>query len=71
MTIRDLMENFTIQGRYVVKQWNNEEEIYKVVATGFSFENEIWQYDEVLDYDITYMYCQDDELIIEIAISEE
>lgn len=71
MTIRDLMENFTIQGRYVVKQWYDEEEIYKVVATGFSFENEIWQYDGVLDYDITYMYCQDDELVIEIATSEE
>lgn len=57
MTIRDLVEQFTIQGPYQIKKWNNKEETFDILAERNSFEDEHYKIkDEFLDMEIKYMY---------------
>ena len=55
MTIRDLMEQFTIQGEYQIKRWSDEKETYDILAEGRDFEYDKIN-DEALDAEIKYMY---------------
>lgn len=55
MTIRDLMEQFTIQGAYQIKKWDDEKETYNILAEGQDFEYDKIN-DESLDAEIKYMY---------------
>ena len=57
MTIRDLMEQFTIQGAYQIKKWDDEKEMYNILAEGQDFEYESHNInDKYLDAEIKYMY---------------
>lgn len=57
MTIRDLMEQFTIQGAYQIKKWDDTEEAYNILAEGQDFEYESHKInDATLDAEIKYMY---------------
>lgn len=55
MTIRDLMEQFTIQGAYQITKWDDEKETYNILAEGQDFEYDKIN-DESLDAEIKYMY---------------
>ena len=58
MSIRDLMEQFTIQGGYQIKRWIDKEGTYIILAEGQEFEYESYKIkDEVLDAKIKYMYA--------------
>ena len=57
MTIRDLMEQFTIQGAYQIQKWDDKGIRCNILAEGINFEDEQCNIcDEALDSEITYMY---------------
>lgn len=67
MTIRELLDNFEIQGAFIVKVWNEDTNDCAILAEGEQFEYQIWHNDnEVLDRKITYMYAVDGTLVIEV-----
>ena len=67
MCIRDMIEQFEIQGAYHIKQWDNRICDCVTVAKGKDFEIEKYDIDsEVLGRRIAYMYVVDDVLNIEI-----
>ena len=56
MTIRDLTEQFTIQGAYKIQKWDEEDKC-TILAEGEDFEYDKCHIcDEALDSEITYMY---------------
>lgn len=57
MTIRDLIEQFTIQGAYKIQKLDDKGIKCEVLAEGTNFEDEQCNIcDEALDSEITYMY---------------
>ena len=67
MCIRELIDQFEIQGRFCIKMWDNESCDDTILAKGYDFECDKWDIDEdILERKITYMYSVDDELVIEV-----
>ena len=68
MCIRDLIDQFEIQGAYCIKEWEWEAEDYTILAEGHDFECDKWDIDEdILDKSkIAYMYAVDGVLNIEV-----
>lgn len=67
MTIHDLIEQFTIQGGYCVKQWSEEHNDCMVLEEGRDFECEWYNFSEaVMNGKISYMYAVDGVLNIEL-----
>ena len=64
MTIRDLINQFEIQGAYCIKKWNEEED-YIIFAEGYDFELRHYK-EKDLNRNITYMYAVDGRLNIEV-----
>lgn len=67
MTIQDLIDQFTIQGGYIIKMWNDEAEDSVTLAEGSDFEYEHYKIkSKYLNKRITYMYAVDGVLNIEV-----
>lgn len=67
MSIRDLTEQFTIQGAFCIKAWYPDKGELITVAEGNDFDCDRWDIDdEILEGEILYMFVQDDVLHIEI-----
>lgn len=67
LTIQDLLDRFEIQGAYKVVAYNGETDEATIVAEGYelkSFEIE----DRYADAEISYMYAEDNVLVIEINL---
>lgn len=62
LTIRDLTDQFEIQGNVVVKEWIDGKERYNILCKSDSaiFNN------KVIDKEIKYMYSENDKLVIEV-----
>ena len=66
-TIKDLDDQFRIQGMFHIKVWDDDRFVYKTLAEGNDFECNNWDiYREILDRKITYMYAVDGVLNIEV-----
>ena len=65
MTIRDLIDQFEIQGGYCIKKYDYEEEDYIIFAKGHDFECERHK-EQDLNRNITYMYAVNGVLNIEV-----
>ena len=66
LTIRDLIEQFEIQGAYKVMSYSEETDDLTIVAEGYDirpFKIE----DRYLDAEIAYMYADDNVLVIEVS----
>lgn len=67
MCIRELIDQFEIQGRFIIKTWEDDACDCVTLAKGYDFECEKWDIDEeILERKITYMYVIDDVLNIEV-----
>ena len=67
MCIRELVDQFEIQGRFIIKVWEDDACDCVTLAKGCDFEYEKWDIDEeILERKITYMYVTNDELNIEV-----
>jgi hypothetical protein len=66
LTIRDLIEQFEIQGAYKIMSYSEETDDLTIVAEGYDirpFKIE----DKYLDVEIAYMYADDNVLVIEVS----
>lgn len=70
MSIRQLLDyGIEIQGTYRIKIWSDKEEEYIELADGKDFEIEHYKLkEEYKNATITYMYCANNELVIEIEL---
>ena len=67
MCIRELLDQFDIQGAYIIKVWNDNVVDYKILANGSDFECDHWDMmEDILERKITYMYAVDGVLNIEV-----
>lgn len=67
MCIREMIEQFEIQGAYHIKKWDDNICDCITAAKGSDFEIDKYDIDdEVLERKITYMYVVDDVLNIEV-----
>lgn len=67
LCIRELTEQFEIQGAFHVKAWDNETEDCVTLAEGSDFECDKWDIaEDILEREITYMYAVDGVLNIEV-----
>ncbi len=67
LTIQDLLDQFEIQGAYKVVAYNGETDEATIVAEGYELKN--FQIDDkYVDAEITYMYAEDNTLVIEINL---
>ena len=67
MTVKDLINSFTIQGAFCIKEWNWEKGDYTILASGNDFECEYFDIaDGVLESGITYIYAIDGIMTIEV-----
>lgn len=67
LSIRDLINQFEIQGGYKVMAYNEEADELTIVAEGY--EIRFAQLEEkYLDAEIAYMYAEDNVLVIEVNI---
>ena len=67
MCIRELLDQFEIEGEFVIKKYNNDIDTYIILSAGDQFEYQVWADDNgVLDRKITYMYAVDGVLTIEV-----
>lgn len=65
MCIREMLDQFDIQGTYCIKAWDDDD--YVILAEGMDFECDHWDIDdEILERKITYMFALDNTLIIEV-----
>jgi hypothetical protein len=72
MSIQELLYQFTIQGAYIIKGWDDEICDCVTLVEGSDFECEQWDIDDkILNADISYMYAIDDVLNIEIEWNTE
>lgn len=65
LTIQDLIERFEIQGAYKVIVYDDKTDKQMVVAEGYEIRFSQME-DKYLDAEITYMYADDNVLVIEI-----
>lgn len=67
MCIQELIDQFTIQGMYCIKTYDNDMEECVILAEGNDFE---WEQcnirEDYLNSDIIYMYVEDGVLNIEV-----
>ena len=67
MCIRELNDQFEIQGKFHIKMWDDESEDCVTLVEGSDFEIDRWEIDEdILERKITYMYAIDGVLNIEL-----
>lgn len=67
MCIRELLDQFDIQGAYIIKVWNDNVVDYETLANGSDFECDHWDMmEDILERKITYMYAVDGVLNIEV-----
>ena len=67
MCIRELMEQFEIEGAFHIKVWNEETNDYVTLSEGSDFRYEKCDIDEdILEREITYMYAVNGVLNIEV-----
>ena len=66
MTIRDLINQFEIQGAYQIVRYDEETDKTMLLASGYEVAH--IGIKEYLDAKITYMYSIDNELIFEIEL---
>ena len=67
MTIQDLIEQFEIQGAFIIKMWDDAKFDNVTLANGSDFECDRWDIDEeILERKISYMYAVDGVLNIEV-----
>lgn len=67
MCIRELFEQFEIQGAFHIKVWKDEVDDYETLASGKDFEYDSWKIDEdILERKIAYIYAIDGILNIEV-----
>ena len=72
MSIQELLDQFTIQGGYIIKYWDDEKCDCVTLAHGTDFEYEHWEIDDkIKTADISYMYAIDGILNIEIEWDTE
>ena len=68
MNIRDLMDQFEIQGKFEIKTYDDDYDDVITLAKGNDFECERHKIREsILDAEIIYMYAVDGVLIIEVS----
>lgn len=66
LTIRDLTEQFKVQGAYEIAMYDDKTDKRIILAEGY--EVEFSNIDEkYLDAEINYMYAEDNTLVIEIS----
>lgn len=65
LTIRDLIEQFEVQGKYQIATYDNETEKRKTLAEGYEVKisKNTRKY---MDAEIIYMYAENNVLVIEI-----
>ena len=67
MCIRELIDQFEIQGAFRIKVWDEDKWDCVTLASGRDFECDKWDVDEeILERKIAYMYVVNDELNIEV-----
>lgn len=67
MCIKDLMEQFEIEGAFRIKVWDENVEDYITLSEGSDFRYENSDIDEeILEREIAYMYAVDGMLNIEV-----
>jgi hypothetical protein len=67
MCIRELNDQFEIQGAFCIKAWKEEALDCIVLASGSDFECDRWDIEEnILERKISYMYAVDGVLNIEL-----
>lgn len=67
LSIKDLIEQFEIQGAYCINTFDDKRDDVKTLASGRDFECEWYKIKkEWLNAEITYMYAVDGVLNIEI-----
>lgn len=67
MCIRELIDQFDIQGAFWIKIWDDDKLDYITLAKGTDFECDHWDVmEDVLERKITYMYAVDGVLNIEV-----
>ena len=67
MCIRELLDQFEIEGEFIIKTYNDNIDTYITLSKGEQFEYQIWADDNgVLDKKNTYMYAVDGVLTIEV-----
>lgn len=67
MCIRDLIEQFEIQGIFHIKVWIDDIGDYKTLAKGEDFECDKWEIDDkIMERKIAYIYAIDCVLNIEV-----
>lgn len=67
MSINELNDHFEIQGAFIIKKWDNENEDCIILASGNDFECDRWDIaEDILDGKIAYMYAVDGVLNIEL-----
>lgn len=58
MCIRELDDQFEIQGAFIIKMWDDETNDCVILATGNDFECDKWDIDEdIMERKISYMYA--------------
>ena len=67
MSIKDLIDQFEIQGAFCIKEWDYEKEYCIILAEGRDFECDKYDIDDaILNRNITYMYAVDGVLNFEV-----
>ena len=66
LTIRDLTEQFEVQGAYQIAMYDGETDKRIILAEGYEVAYSNIE-DKYLDAEINYMYANDNTLIIEIS----
>lgn len=67
MCIRELIDQFEIQGAFCIKVWDDEICDCEVLAIGNDFECDKWDINEdILERKISYMYAIGNMLNIEV-----
>ena len=69
MCIRELIDQFEIQGAFCIKEWNNETSDCIILVSGGDFECDRWDISEKnMESKIGYMYAVDGVLNIELEL---
>ena len=66
LTIRDLTEQFEVQGAYQIATYDDKTDKRIILAEGYEVAYSNIK-DKYLDAEINYMYADDNTLIIEIS----
>lgn len=66
LTIRDLTEQFEVQGAYQIATYDGETDKRIILAEGYEVAYSNIK-DKYLDAEINYMYADDNTMIIEIS----